>query len=201
MIWELCYVNHTKKSLHRSTPKNLNNILFLWVLFLFFWCGPFFKVFVTALLLFYVLIFWPWGIPASQPGIKPTRTALEGEVLTTEPPGKSQQRLFLRKMKTDSLFPITCFFLNWHVLPFWFYKNICRCCLAAKLCLTLCNPMDCNLPGSSVCGISQSVLEWVSISFSRGSFWPRNWTHVSCIEGNSLPFEPPGKPIKVYTPK
>ena len=104
-------------------------------------------------------------------------------------------------MKTDSLFPITCFFLNWHVLTFWFNQNICPCCLAAELCLILCSPMDFNLPGSSVCGVSQWVLEWVSISFSRGSSWPRNWTHVSCIEGNSLPFEPPWKPIKVYTPK
>ena len=46
-----------------------------------------------------------------------------------------------------------------------------RCCLVAKLCLTLCNPMDCSPPGSSVHGISQArILEWVSIPFSRGSF-------------------------------
>ena len=42
--------------------------------------------------------------------------------------------------------------------------------------------MDCSLPGSSVHGISQArILEWVAISFSRGSSWPRNWTQVSCI--------------------
>ena len=40
--------------------------------------------------------------------------------------------------------------------------------------------MDCSLPGSLVCGIPQArILEWVAISFSRGSSWPRNWTHVS----------------------
>ena len=40
----------------------------------------------------------------------------------------------------------------------------------AKSCPTLCNPMDCSLPDSSVHGISQArVLEWVVISFSRGS--------------------------------
>ena len=40
------------------------------------------------------------------------------------------------------------------------------CC--AKSCLTLCNPMDCNLPGSSVHGIFQArILEWVAISSSR----------------------------------
>ena len=41
----------------------------------------------------------------------------------------------------------------------------------AQLCPILCDPMDCSLPGSSVHGISQArILEWVAISFSRGSF-------------------------------
>ena len=49
-------------------------------------------------------------------------------------------------------------------------------------CLTLCNPMDYSLPGSSVRGLFQArVLEWVAISFSRGSSQPRDWTWVSCI--------------------
>ena len=40
----------------------------------------------------------------------------------------------------------------------------------AQLCPTLCDPMDCSLPGSSVHGILQTrVLEWVAISFFRGS--------------------------------
>ena len=52
--------------------------------------------------------------------------------------------------------------------------------LVAKSCLTLCNPMDCSLPGSSVHGISQSrILEWVAISFSRGSSQLRDGTSVS----------------------
>ena len=46
-------------------------------------------------------------------------------------------------------------------------------------CPTLCNPMNCSLPGSSVLGILQArILEWVAISFSRGSSQPRNWTQV-----------------------
>ena len=44
-----------------------------------------------------------------------------------------------------------------------------------------CDPIDCSLPGSSVHGISQArILEWVAISFSRGSSWPRDKTRVSC---------------------
>ena len=54
----------------------------------------------------------------------------------------------------------------------------------AQSCLTLCDPMDCSLPGFSVHGIFQArVLEWVAISFSRGSSWPRDWTQVSHIVG------------------
>ena len=49
-------------------------------------------------------------------------------------------------------------------------------------CLTLCDPMDCGLPG--VHGILQArTLEWVAISFSRESSWPRDQTRVSCIAG------------------
>ena len=45
----------------------------------------------------------------------------------------------------------------------------------AQSCPTLCEPMDCSLLGSSVHGIFQArVLEWVAISFSRGSSWPRD---------------------------
>ena len=51
-------------------------------------------------------------------------------------------------------------------------------------CPTLCNPMDCSLPGSSLHGILQArVLEWVAISFSRGSSQLRDWTQVSLIPG------------------
>ena len=52
----------------------------------------------------------------------------------------------------------------------------------AQLCLTLCDPMDCSLPCSSVHGIFQAiVLEWIAISFSRGSSQPRDQTRVSHI--------------------
>ena len=54
----------------------------------------------------------------------------------------------------------------------------------AQLCPTLCNPFDCSLPGSSLDGVLQArILEWIAISFSRGSSWPRDQTRVSHIAG------------------
>ena len=56
--------------------------------------------------------------------------------------------------------------------------------LVSQLSKTICDPMDCSPPGSSVHGIFQErVLEWVAIPFSRESSWPRGWTPVSCIAG------------------
>ena len=56
--------------------------------------------------------------------------------------------------------------------------------------------MDCSLPSSFVHGISQArILEWVAISFSTGSSWPRDWTHISCIAGRLLTTEQPGKRV------
>ena len=50
--------------------------------------------------------------------------------------------------------------------------------------LTLCNPVDCSPPGSSVHGIFQAwIVEWVAVSFSRGSSWPRDRTQVPCTVG------------------
>ena len=50
------------------------------------------------------------------------------------------------------------------------------CCgLVAQLCLTLCDPVECSLPGSSLHGILQArILGWVAISFSIGSSQPRD---------------------------
>ena len=58
-----------------------------------------------------------------------------------------------------------------------------------------CNPMVCSPPGCSVDGILQTrILEWIAISFSRGSSWPRNQSHVFCLLGGFFTAEPPGKP-------
>ena len=62
-------------------------------------------------------------------------------------------------------------------------STICmHVCLVAWLCLTLCDPMNCGPPGSSVHGILQArILEWLAMPSSRGSFQPRDQTQVSCI--------------------
>ena len=72
---------------------------------------------------------------------------------------------------------------------------ICMHAKTLQLCLTLWDCMDCSLQGSSVQGISQArILEWVVISFSRGSSQPRDWTCVSCVAGDFFTAEPPGEP-------
>ena len=59
--------------------------------------------------------------------------------------------------------------------------------LVAQSCPTLCHPMDCSPLGSSVHGILQAkILEWVPISFSRGSSQPRDQTRVSCVNRRIL---------------
>ena len=57
-------------------------------------------------------------------------------------------------------------------------------CVSFQSCQTLGDPMDCSPPGSSVHGTLQArILEWVAISFSSGSFRPKDRTQVFCIEG------------------
>ena len=74
--------------------------------------------------------------------------------------------------------------------------------LFAHPCLILCDPMEWGPPGSSVHRISQAtILEWVVISFSRGSLWPMSQTWVfwvSCITGDSLQSELPEVPFLKY---
>ena len=54
-------------------------------------------------------------------------------------------------------------------------------CLVLSHVFTLCDSMDCSLPGFSVHGILQArILEWVAVSSSRGSSQPRDWTYVFC---------------------
>ena len=69
-----------------------------------------------------------------------------------------------------------------------------------KLCPIICDPIDCSLPGSSVHAISQArILEWVAISFSRGSPNPGIKPVFPTLAGGFFTTGPPGLPIlKVY---
>ena len=80
---------------------------------------------------------------------------------------------------------------------------VCVCAQSLQSCPTFCDPMNCSLPGTSVYGILQArILEWVAISFSRGSFQPRDRTlisYISCIGRQLLdPLKHLGSPRKQY---
>ena len=60
-----------------------------------------------------------------------------------------------------------------------------------------CNPMDCRPPGSSVHVIFQPrILEWVTISFSKGYSWPGIEPESPALAGGFFTTEPPGKPVQ-----
>ena len=78
------------------------------------------------------------------------------------------------------LWKMTLYF-NLHLSPPTHNSSLC---LVAQLCLTLCDPLDYSPPGSSVHGIFQAgILDWVAISSSMGSSWPRDQTPISYIAG------------------
>ena len=74
-------------------------------------------------------------------------------------------------------------------------KILVKCVLVAQSCLTVCNPMDCSPPGSSVHGILQArILEWVAVSFSRGIFPNTGIKPMPpALAGRFLTAKPPGK--------
>ena len=70
--------------------------------------------------------------------------------------------------------------VKWEMFP----EGLLCCCLVTMSCSTLCDPMDCGPPGSSVHGISQArILEWVAISFSRGFFQTRDQISSALADG------------------
>ena len=90
-----------------------------------------------------------------------------------------------------------------HIHPTYVHIYVCAC-VHAQLCLTLCDPMDCSPPGSSVHGISQArILAWAPISFSRGSSPPKDQTHASPIgrhqQVDSLPLSHQESPTSILT--
>ena len=81
-----------------------------------------------------------------------------------------------------SFFSIPFFYL-FHLFTIPFFH--CMRANSLQSCLTLCDPMDCSPPGSSVHGVFQArILQWFAIPSSRGSAQPRDQTcisYVSCI--------------------
>ena len=92
---------------------------------------------------------------------------------------------------------------NKTLIIFFFFKiiNLFLLCLhvwSLQSRPTLCGPMGaaslCSPPGSSIHGILQvRMLEWVAMPSSRGSFWPRDQTCITCIAGGFFTTELPGK--------
>ena len=79
-------------------------------------------------------------------------------------------------------------------------KTTCLPTKSLQSCPTVCDPMDCSPPVSSVHGILQTrILEWVVMLSFRVSSQPRDWTPVSCIAGGFFTSELPGKPNIAYT--
>ena len=72
---------------------------------------------------------------------------------------------------------------------------LCFCVLVAQSCLTLCDPMDCSLPDSSVHGIFQARY-WSGVPFSSLGDLPNPGIKLRspALQANSLPSEPPGTP-------
>ena len=103
-----------------------------------------------------------------------------------------------------------CMYIYTHTYTRWkstldpLIQAVILCVLAAQSCPTLCNSMDCSLPGSSVCGILQAPL---SVEFSRQEYWsgllfrspgdlpdPGIEPGSPALQADSFTTEPPGKP-------
>ena len=81
-----------------------------------------------------------------------------------------------------------CWRVTWRFLSITVLA--CEVSEVAQSCLTLCDPMDCSLPGSSVRGILQArILEWVAVSFSRWSSQPRIEPGCPTLQADALPSE------------
>ena len=126
-----------------------------------------------------------WYPPVSWGMQSPTRPQLEGEILTkcwVSEKNLSKIKHFLLSE------PLSSSFIS--ASDVWMdpVKITFVCCLVADSCPTLCDPMDCSPPGFSVHGVlvHSRILQWVAISFSRGSSWFRDWTCISCISRQIL---------------
>ena len=110
--------------------------------------------------------------------------SIENVLNTLMPGGKHRHSLLQGSLGNSS---VQCTRKD-HFLISWLSKSyqlwLCMLCSVAQSCPTLCNPMNCSPPGSSVREVLQArILEWVTMPSSRGSSHPRDWTQVSHIAG------------------
>ena len=129
-----------------------------------------------------------------DPGIELRSPPLQADYLPSKPPGKLNVKYYNVYMSILMYNPTT---KNYSHYPLVQTKHLCwstvnnihslnsmKWSQVAQPCPTFCNTMDCSLPGFSIHGIFQArELEWVAISFSRGSSWSRDRTPVSHIAG------------------
>ena len=112
-------------------------------------------------------------------------------------------RFGARRIGSFSPFPQLLFIFKWMMIYFKHIENSKNnirnfqwtsvLCLVAQLCLTLCDPMDCILPASSVLGdFPGKSTGVVALPYSRESSQPRDQTHVPTLQADSLLSEPPG---------
>ena len=117
-----------------------------------------------------------------SPGLEPAQPSFRCSLLV-----KGSQWVY-----PSRLFNCSFIILGWSKSSFGFsctisWKKLDELLLVAQSCPTLCDPMDCSLPGFSVHGILlASILEW--IPFSRRSSQPRDWSCVSCTPGRFFLF-------------
>ena len=129
---------------------------------------------LQARILKWVAISFSGNLP--HPRIKPRSPALQSDSLPTQ----------LRGKKSGS--PVGDNFIG---DIFWGGEKestlcVCVCVCVRALCRSVVSdslqPLDCSPPGSYTHGIFQArILEWIAISYSRGSSWPRDRTHIFCI--------------------
>ena len=111
-------------------------------------------------------------------------------------PVETLERLQRSWLEPEVLLLPSC--VTWNDLLETQFPFLWMSCTCAQLCPTLCHLMDGSPPGSSVHGILQArIPEPVAISSSRGSSWPRDQTHASCVSCTTRRFfttEPCGSP-------
>ena len=127
-----------------------------------------------------------------DPGIKPRSPPLWADSFPSELPGKPKntgvgsltllQGNFLTQEQNQGLLHCRQILNHWATREALYVRESES--EVAQPGLTLCDPMVCSSPGSSIHGIFQGrILEWIATSFSRGSSRPRNWTRISHIVG------------------